>query len=777
MKLSMDRSPQDNIGRLIPQNDFFRLVFENHSAAMLVIDGTNGAIISANRAAENFYGYPPASLTSMNIADINQLPVPTINNKMESALNESLNCFESPHRLAGGEIRTVEVHSANICLDDRDLLFSVIHDITERKQAEQALRESENRYRRITESITDYIFTVRVENGIPVETHHGAGCLAVTGYTEEEFLSDQFLWLRMVPEEDHPLILVQAKRAQNGENVDGVEHRIVRKDGALRWVRNSPVIRRDADGILLSYDGLIQDITERKQAEDKLKKSEQDLKSLLEILPVGVGWSDTNGNIEYVNRNFMELFGYTRHDIPTIHDWFARAYPDPAYRNSLAGIRGNAYSIAQEEGTSIPPMETYVACKDGSFRNVIINTQLTSSRTIEIFTDITERDRIQNEQIKTQKLESLGVLAGGIAHDFNNILTAISGNISFSQMFLDPAHNAYKPLQEAEKASKRAAELALQLLTFAKGGQPIAKTVSSSKIIEESISLVLRGSNVKGVVKIPEDLHPLMVDEGQISQVFNNILINAVQAMPDGGTITVSAENTHIDAGNMRSLSPGEYVKYLFRDEGRGITVEDQKKIFDPYYSTKPGGSGLGLASVHSIVSKHKGQVAVYSELGKGTTFEILLPESKEILLEPAEELKTRVSKPAGCSILVMDDEEMIRDMASAMLSHLGYQITTCANGEEAISLYKLAKDDGKPFSAVIMDLTIPGAMGGKEAAQQILAYDAAAHLMVSSGYSNDPVMANHEEYGFLAAVIKPYKVNDLAHALHRVIQTRELSS
>ncbi len=768
----MDKASQKSIGRLIPQNDFFRLVFENHSAAMLVIDPTNGAIISANRAAEKFYGYPPATLTSMNIADINQLPLETIRKEMGRAFHESLNGFEFPHLLAGGEIRTVEVHSAKISLNDREVLFSVIHDITERKLAELALRESENRYKRITESITDYIFTVRVENGVAVETHHGAGCLAVTGYTEEEFFADQFLWLRMVPEEDRSLILEQAERALNGGNVAGIEHRIVRKDGAVRWVRNSPVVRRDADGTLLSYDGLIQDITERKQAEDKLKKSEQDLKSLLELLPVGVGWSDTNGNIEYVNRNFLELFGYTLQDIPTIHDWFARAYPDPDYRNSIAGIRKNAYAVAQEECTSIPPIEAYVACKDGTFKNVIINTQLTSSRTIEIFTDITERDRIQNEQIKTQKLESLGVLAGGIAHDFNNILTAIAGNISFSQMFLEPIHNAYKPLQEAEKASKRAAELAFQLLTFAKGGQPIAKTVSSRKIIEESMSLVLRGSNVKGIVKIPEDLHPLMVDEGQISQVFNNILINAVQAMPDGGTITVSAENIHIDAGNIPSLASGEYVKYIFRDEGCGISADDQKKIFDPYYSTKQGGSGLGLASVHSIVTKHKGHVAVFSELGIGTTFEILLPESEERLQEPSEEqIKSRISKPAECSILVMDDEEMIRDMATAMLGHLGYTITTCADGEEAIALYKSAKEDGRPFTAVIMDLTVPGGMGGKEAAQQILSYDPAAHLLVSSGYSNDPVMANHEEYGFHAAVIKPYKVTELVHALHRVIK------
>ena len=381
-----------------------------------------------------------------------------------------------------------------------------------------------------------------------------------------------------------------------------------------------------------------------------------------------------------------------------------------------------------------------------------------------------ERLRLEGLLFHSQKLESLGVLAGGIAHDFNNILTGILGNISLALMFLDETHKSSKPLGFAEKAALRAAELATQLLTFAKGGAPVKKLTSLSNIILESVSLALRGANVNCVTRLAEDLHAVEADDGQMSQVFHNIIINAAQAMPGGGTLTICAENVTLSAGNQPALPEGAYVRITFADEGSGMAEEIQSKIFDPYYSTKSGGSGLGLASVHSIVKKHGGHIGVRSSIGSGAVFTIHLPSiGKPIIIAVCNEPNLAIDSDAKGKVLVMDDEALIRNLATQLLQHLGYGVTTCTNGEDAITLYSAAMESGAPFLTAIIDLTIPGAMGGKEAAHRILAIDPAARLIVSSGYSSDPVMSDFESHGFCAAMAKPYRVSDLERVLIRV--------
>jgi CheY-like chemotaxis protein len=364
--------------------------------------------------------------------------------------------------------------------------------------------------------------------------------------------------------------------------------------------------------------------------------------------------------------------------------------------------------------------------------------------------------------LKMQKLESLGVLAGGIAHDFNNILTGIMGSLSFAHRFIDDTHKAYKPLETAERASARAAELAQQLLTFSKGGEPVKKVTSVLQLVEESLAIVLRGSNCISCIDIPGSLHAIEADEGQISQAFNNIVINAIQAMPDGGALTVTAKNELLSDFNSMMLPSGTYVKIVFIDQGCGISDADLKKIFDPYFTTKSSGNGLGLASVHSIIRRHGGHISVQSAAGKGATFSIYLPSTGMPYIAHQDDSAPPVSGThAGGKILVMDDEEIIREMTSDMLEYLAYLPVTCESGAEAITLYKAAQESGTPFVAVIMDLTIPGGMGGKDAAKHILDLDPNACLIVSSGYSNDPVIANCKFHGFAGAVVKPYHINE----------------
>ncbi len=320
------------------------------------------------------------------------------------------------------------------------------------------------------------------------------------------------------------------------------------------------------------------------------------------------------------------------------------------------------------------------------------------------------------------------------------------------------------------KASQRAAELAHQLLTFARGGIPIKKTITLQHIINECVSFNLRGSNVQGVVDIPDSLHAVEADEGQISQAFGNIILNGIQAMPGGGTLEIHGENVTLGEKNGMALPPGNYVKIDFIDKGCGIAAENRKKIFDPYFTTKAKGTGLGLSSAYSIIIRHGGFIDLHSVIGLGTTFTCYLPSTGEIFPEQSADRESPdVGAPVGGAVLVMDDEEMIRDIAAEILDYLGYQATTCTRGEEAVELYKSAKESGSPFYAAIMDLTIPGGMGGKEAAEKILEIDPDARLIVSSGYSVDPVMAHYKSYGFCGAVGKPYEAKEIAQVLRAV--------
>ncbi len=383
--------------------------------------------------------------------------------------------------------------------------------------------------------------------------------------------------------------------------------------------------------------------------------------------------------------------------------------------------------------------------------------------------DITDRKKMGAERLRVQKLESIGVLAGGIAHDFNNLLTGILGYIDLAMRNLDPDNKIHGWLENAKKASVRAQNLTQQLLTFSKGGKPVKQLVLIAPLLKESTSFVLSGSNVRCDYHLPEDLWPIEADKGQISQVIQNITLNGAQAMPEGGTITVRAENVTVDEGELPPLRKGEYVKIEFVDTGTGIEKKYIEKIFDPYFTTKEDGNGLGLTICHSIISKHNGRIVVESELGVGTTFTIYLPAMKE--KSPHESAADGPMEILGTGrILVMDDEDQLREIVAEMLKYLGYKADLAADGAEAVALYIKAREAGKPYDAVIIDLTIPGGMGGKEAIEKLRQYDPQVKAIVSSGYSNDPIMAEYRKYGFSGVVAKPFEIADLGKILHDVL-------
>jgi PAS domain S-box-containing protein len=392
-----------------------------------------------------------------------------------------------------------------------------------------------------------------------------------------------------------------------------------------------------------------------------------------------------------------------------------------------------------------------------------------------VFRDTTERKRVAEELLKAQKLESIGILAGGIAHDFNNLLTSILGNISLSKTRVNTGDEAYRRLREAERACNQAKRLTQQLLTFSKGGTPIKKLTSIEQIIRESVSFTLKGSNVRCEFIIDEGLWDVEVDEGQIAQVITNLVINAEQAMPQGGVVKVSAENmSEVGAGFKPALTEeGRYVKITVEDEGEGIPQEHLSKIFDPYFTTKQRSNGLGLATSYSIIKNHNGYIGVESELGVGMKVHIYIPASIERVEEKEEvAAEGRLLRGRG-RVLIMDDEEMIREVTGEMLSHMGYEVGYASDGAEAIELYKRAREENRPFDAVIMDLTVSEGIGGKEAIGRLMEIDPTIRAVVSSGYSDDRVMSEYKNHGFRGVISKPYNMGDLGAVLHKVMNEK----
>ncbi len=388
-------------------------------------------------------------------------------------------------------------------------------------------------------------------------------------------------------------------------------------------------------------------------------------------------------------------------------------------------------------------------------------------KVITVLKDITDQRKLQDELLKAQKLESIGVLAGGMAHDFNNILTAILGNISLAKIQSDAGGKLYKFMDEAEKASLSAKKITQQFLTFSKGGKPIRKLVFLSALIKNSISLSVRGSNVRCDRRISKNLWPVKIDEGQISQVINNIIINAEQAMPAGGKIRLIAENIVLKGKDLTNLKKGKYVKITISDKGIGIKEEHINKVFDPYFTTKEKGLGLGLATSYSIVRNHEGLIAVESKPGQGSVFTVYLPAVSRA--GKKNSVKDRIYKSKG-RILFMDDEDGVRKIAKRMLEYIGYDVDVAIDGAEALQKYKHAMASGQRFDAVIMDLTIPGGMSGKEAVKHLKKIDSGAKVIVTSGYSFDPVMANFRKFGFEDYLMKPFKLHDLSKIIHKAI-------
>ncbi len=505
------------------------------------------------------------------------------------------------------------------------------------------------------------------------------------------------------------------------------------------------------------------------QALQSLQESEAKFRAIASTAADGIVVMDNLGRITYWNHAAGKMFGYTPDEAAgrELHALIAPQSYHEKFRRGFERFRETGNGPAVES-----TLEFTALHKDGGSFPIEVSTSAVKLNgawhAVGIIRDISERKKTETELMKLEKLESLGILAGGIAHDFNNLLTVVLGNIALAQFDAVGSEALCKRLSDGEKAVLRARELTQQLLTFAKGGAPVKKTVSIRDIVKEACGFSLSGSNVKCLLAFADGLKPADVDAGQISQVMHNLVINAVQAMPEGGTLHVACENTTVPEGTALPLAPGPYVRISLRDEGRGIPKEILAKIFDPYFSTKPKGSGLGLATSSSIIKKHDGHIIAESVPGSGAVFHVYLPASHQEL--PDKPLQPHAPISGSGKILVMDDEADVRNVVGDMLKTLGYEPVFAREGAEALAIYQSATQSETHFKAVIMDLTIPGGMGGKETIKKMLEIDPHARVIVASGYSNDPVMSAYESYGFSGVIEKPYTMDTLAMTLHAVV-------
>lgn len=515
----------------------------------------------------------------------------------------------------------------------------------------------------------------------------------------------------------------------------------------------------------------------RHEIDRRLRRREQKLSEIAFGLGEGVFVLNEMGEVTFANPEAKRLFGLREEEI--------------------IGRRVDEFITAQAPGAPLASGETHPSMRvfstgrrhyednlifrrnDGStFPGSIISTPVTETgrviSSITVFRDTTRERKALEEMLRLKKLESLGMLAGGVAHDFNNLLTVIMGNISFVKMAFNPDDIINQQLTSAEEAAIQARNLTSQLLTFAQGGGAVKKIASIGQLIRNAVTFASSGSSHKPEFSVSVDLWPAEVDESQISHVIHSLVMNALEAMPDGGGIIVKAENMELEGDTAINLPAGRYIRISVSDSGPGIPAPDLERIFDPYFTTREGalsGAGFGLAICFSIIKAHDGIISVQSMPGHGTTFDVYLPAALEKI---AAEGVSALNHGGAGRVLVMDDDVVIRSVAESMLTHFGYDVQTAGSGEEAISLYISAKEAGKTFDAVILDLTVRGGMGGLDTLKGLADIYPGVRAIVSSGYVRDEVMFDYRRYGFAGILPKPYSAADLIRTVRSVLEPRQ---
>lgn len=754
----------------------YRLLAEN-SLDIISTNLPDGTFQYISPACRRILGYEPEELTGRSMFDLfhpdELYPITEIVKQVVEKPGKAIAIFRYRHK--NGHYVWLE-STSQVIIDPasgRSLYtVNVGRDVTERVEAEEALRQSEGRYRLLARNLPNSAVLV-FDRDMRYLVAEG-GALAPNRFTNQVIEGKTIH--EVLPPEAVARLLPHYQAALAGIESTFEDY----YNEQVFLVRAVPI--KDEQGKIINGMVLSQDITELKHAEQSLAAEKERLSVTLRSIGDAVITTDLEGRITLINRIAEELTGWNHAEaigqsldkvFCLLDEETRQRRPSPLRETLNTGhvilMQNNTLLIARD-GVERIIMDSCAPIRDR--QSNIIGVVL-------VFRDVTSQLRLEQEVQKAAKLESLGVFAGGLAHDFNNLLTGITGYLDLSKYYLENSESQQNVelndfIDQAQAATLRARELTIQLLTFAKGGRPVKKTVALAQVIEEATRFILHGTNVKAVFELPEDLFQIEADVGQLGQVIHNLVLNAVQAMPQGGIITISARNVQIDEDTLLGLKAGSYVQISFRDEGAGINSENLSKIFDPYFTTKKSGNGLGLSVCHSIIRQHSGHIEVESVVGKGTIFTIYLPASiqqPETSGSFAKPVMSYTRSTTPMRILIMDDEELLRNMARRILLRLGHTVGVAEDGEEAYRLYRAALEAGQPFDVVLLDLTIPGGMGGKETMVKLLELDPHVTAVVCSGYSNDPIMSDYKQYGFKEVLPKPYHMEDLNKLLDKLAE------
>ena len=591
------------------------------------------------------------------------------------------------------------------------------------------------------------------------------------GYSREDLWSMKFQSL-IHPDDVEAGNLEHQRRIASDQSFSPYQVRACRKDGGIMNLEiNATRIVRD--GRLAGFRSYLKDVTEYRHLVDTARRSEQYYRGLFESAHDAIILFDPDDELVLdVNRRACEIYGLDRDE-----------FVGMSLKDLSDNVeRGEEHIASTPEKGFFHHFETEQYRRDGSKMFLEINSSVVEHHgrpvILSINRDITVRKRMEQEVLKSQKLESLGVLAGGIAHDFNNILSGVLGNISLATPEVDPSSEVYQLLKEAENAAVRAAGLTRRLLTFSKGGAPIKEITSIEETLRESAGFAVTGTSARCEFKIDPELWAVECDPGQVGQVIQNLAINAHQAMPDGGVVRIEAVNATVTAQDALPLKPGHYVRVSVRDRGVGVPAEIAARVFDPFFTTKSKGSGLGLAVSHSIVEQHGGYIGATSKVGEGTNFSFYLPamvgdDSPDT--GPEDETSTETAPQlTGFRVLIADDDRIVRELACKILSRYGATADVVRDGAEAVASYRESLAADNAYDAVILDLTIPGGMGGRRAVRHILDMDPRARVVVCSGFANDATVSDYRTYGFSGAIVKPYKPAELVSTLARVLSNND---
>ena len=649
-------------------------------------------------------------------------------------------------------------------------------DGTERKRAEEALRESEERYRTILENIEDGYYEVDLPGDL---TFFNDSLCKMLGYSKDEMIG---MSNKQYTDEENRNKLFQAFNEvyRTGEPTKGFDWEVIAKDGTKLFGEVSVSLIKDLEGRPCGFRGIARDVTERKHAEAALRTEKQRFETLLENAPFGVIMIDKEGNFKYVNSKFIELFGYDLKDIPNGREWFRKAYPDPEYRHSVIETWINDSNIS-ESGENVPRIFT-AACKDGTKKIIrFITVKLEKGEYLMSCEDITLIQRAEEEKAaleeqlrQSQRMEAIGRLAGGIAHDFNNLLTVIRGYSQLSLLEIKEDDKLRGNIEEIQKATQRATDLTRQLLAFGRRQIMNMKVIDLNLLIRELDKMLRRviGEDIELVTILAEDLGRIKADPGQIEQVIINLAVNARDAMSEGGKLTIKTQNMEIDEDYVWAhvgVTSGSYAMLSITDTGCGMTPEVKGHLFEPFFTTKEigKGTGLGLSTVYGIVKQSRGNIWTYSEPGKGTTFKIYLPWVDE----PLKERSTRVlgeESPRGHeTVLTVEDEEEVRKLAVQMLKRQGYAVFEASHGEEAMRVARDHAQEG--IDLLLTDVVMPG-MSGRELSEKLGFLLPKMKVLYMSGYTDDAIVRHGVLEEGVNYLQKPFTLNSLARKVRDVL-------